>query len=202
MKKTAKNQQDPSIFEGNTPDTDTPQLQDPLKPVSAAESAQLRTSIATGQSPSPAAPADPLFDPVKAKRAFDTPGSASTLDTMGVIELLELRGQIDERLPARKLSDIDLEEELLLQFQRTKAFYDHVMGDDKVPANQRAQTANSCSAILEQLIKLQLVLYSAERVKAIESTLLRVLKAQPEDFQKQFFETYERALAAVQAGAA
>lgn len=117
--------------------------------------------------------------------------SIAGLDLNG---LLELRGRIDERLPARSLADLDLEEEVLLQFARTKQLYDDVVASKDTPANQKAQVANSCSAILEQLVKMQGKIYSAERMKAIEGAIIRTLRSFPDDVQKRFFETYERAL--------
>lgn len=127
----------------------------------------------------------------------------SVLSQMSLQELLELRAAIDRRLPARKLSDLDIEEELLLQFHRTKDLYDRVVQEDAgTPANQRAQVANSCSAILEQLIRMQTRLYSAERIKLIEQVLIRTMKEEPEEVQKRFFERYERALTEASLGSA
>ncbi len=116
------------------------------------------------------------------------------LETLSVNELLEWRASIDKLLPARSLAELDLEEEVLLQFARTKALYDRVAEDSNTPANQRAQVANSCTSILDQLIKMQAKLYGAERVKALEQVLIRVLKTLPEAAQTEFFSRYERAL--------
>lgn len=146
------------------------------------------------------APKTGLFDRsqmVKPLGGSSDEPAGKVLEKHTLSELLELRAEIDVLLPPRKLSDMDLEEELLLQFARTKGLYDTVGKDEKVPANQRAQVANSCTAILEQLIKMQKLLYGAERIKALEQTLIRVLKAFPEDLQAKFFELYERALIAV-----
>jgi hypothetical protein len=121
-------------------------------------------------------------------------GALVPLEQLSLHALLDLRAQIDERLPARSLGEIDLEEELLLQFARTKSLFEAVVEDDKTPANQRAQVANSCSAILEQLVKMEAKLYSSERVKALEQVLVRALKTLPEAQQVAFFERYERAL--------
>lgn len=129
-----------------------------------------------------------------------TPGTAEgagalvSIDKLSLTELLELRADIDAALPPRALADLDLEEEVLLQFARTKALYDRISEDNTVPANQRAQVANSCTSILDQLIKMQARLYSAERVKSLEQVLIKVLKTLPEATQTDFFERYERAL--------
>lgn len=186
--KPTQNQQNSAVSTAKGPDTDTVQK--------GVQSTGL-TSGDDGKTP-----AGPLFNPERALRGFEKAVAPPVLDTLNVSELLDLRAEIDLRLPARKLSDIDLEEELLMQFARTRAFYDAIIGDTNTPANQRAQVANSCSAILEQLIKLQLKLFSAERVKAIELTIIRVLKELPEATQLRFFELYERALEQAQEKAA
>jgi len=107
-------------------------------------------------------------------------------------DLLALRSQIDERLPARALVDLDLEEELVIQFQQTKGLLNRVMIDEGVPANQKAQVINSCSSVLGQITKMQTELYSAERVKALEAALIKTLLTLPEATQIAFFAEYER----------
>lgn len=133
------------------------------------------------------------------KRVSESQESRGVVDaipvaTMSLPELLDLRARVDRYLPPRSLAEIDLEEELLLQFARTKSLYDTVVEDSETPANQRAQVANSCTAILEQLIKMQTKLYGAERVKALEQVLVKVMKTLPETTQREFFDRYERAL--------
>lgn len=146
------------------------------------------------------APKAGLFDlgkferPLGGETATAAPETDVSLDGLDLNGLLELRGRIDARLPPRSLAELDLEEEVLLQFARTKQLYDDVVIDKGTPANQKAQVANSCSAILAQLVKMQETIYSAERMKAIEGAVIRTLRAFPEDLQKRFFETYERAL--------
>lgn len=146
-----------------------------------------------------------LFDASKLSQPLASPEGTDRLvplETLPLNELLELRARIDALLPARSLSDLDLEEEVLLQFARTKGLYDDVIKDIGTPANQRAQVANSCTAILDQLIKMQKALYSAERVKALEGALIRTLKEVSEEVQARFFEIYERALASTSQKAA
>lgn len=144
----------------------------------------------------------PFFDPSKLDQALGkqkeavAPAALAPYSGMSVSELLEQRAAIDALLPARSLAEVDIEEEVLLQFARTKALYDAISSDKEVPANQRAQVANSCTAILDQLIKMQARIYGAERIKAIESALIRTLRAFDEAVQARFFELYERALEA------
>lgn len=147
----------------------------------------------------PNPPKAPLFDLgalSKPLAGAEARGPLVPLEKLDLNELLDLRSQIDERLPPRRLADLDLEEEVMLQFARTKLLYNNVIADGGTPANQRAQVANSCTAILDQLIKMQTRLYDAGRVQALEQALVRTMREQPEAVQERFFELYERNLAA------
>lgn len=139
-----------------------------------------------------------LFDLGKGKTPFDgtsSPSELVALETLSLLELLEWRAAIDKLLPARQLSDLDLEEEVLLQYAQTKRLYVEVAQDSKTPANQKAQVANSCTTILDQLIKMQRRLYAAERVKSMESALIKTLRELGDDkIYARFFEIYEKAL--------
>jgi hypothetical protein len=139
-----------------------------------------------------------LFDLSKGKGPLDSDydrGEAVELDKLSLTELLRLRADIEALLPPRQLSDLNLEEEVLLQFQQTKALYSRVAEDKNTPANQKAQVANSCTTILDQLIKMQRRLYAAERVKAMESALIKSLRELGEErVSARFFAIYERAL--------
>ena len=110
---------------------------------------------------------------------------------MPVDALLELRAKIDEHLPATALKDMNLETELVVQFQTVKALQSRVLEDDETPANQQAQVANSCASTLQQLAKMQGEQYTAERFKQIENLLVRLLNSWPDDMTKDFFRQYE-----------
>lgn len=99
---------------------------------------------------------------------------------MSVEELLALRAEIEEALPARHLKDLDLEKELVFQFLQVKTLQADTMSDDEAPANQKAQVANACASTLGQLAKAQSEIYSAERMKAVEQILIRTLRRYPE----------------------
>jgi hypothetical protein len=115
-----------------------------------------------------------------------------SVETMSVGQLLELRARVQARLPM-KLSDLDLEAELMLQYTQGKLLLNLVSTDEDTPANQKAQVQNSCAATLEQLVKLQTRLYDAERMKRIEQALIKAVKAHlPLEGQEQFFAAYEK----------
>ena len=120
------------------------------------------------------------------------------LETMTPDELLDLLDRVTALLPATKLSEVNLAEELVLQFQRVKAVQAKVIEPGSgVSAQQKAAVVNACGAALQHLVKLQTDLYNAERLKNIEQVLIRVIKDQPEKLQRAFFKQYEQALAAL-----
>jgi hypothetical protein len=121
-------------------------------------------------------------------------GAVAPLDveTMSLDQLLKLRAEIDGRLPASSLKDIDLEHELVVQFITVKNLQSSVIDDKDVQANQKAQVANSCASTLQQLVKMQTEFYTAERFKEIENHLIASLRDLPPEASEQFLDAYER----------
>jgi hypothetical protein len=117
-----------------------------------------------------------------------------SLDTFTLQDLLRLRADIDRRLPARSIRDIDLSSELVLQFMAAQELQNTVLHDKDVPANQKAQTMNSTAAVLGQIAKLQQDVYTTERLKTIEGKLIEALNTLPKEQQDAFFTVYEAAL--------
>ena len=115
--------------------------------------------------------------------------------------LAALSGHTQQEHTTRLLSDyqeltadtINLESELLAQYNKAKKLLHDAEYDEEVPLNQKAQVVNSATAILGALIKNQAELYNLERIKKIESVLLRTLQAFPE-MQEVFLRDYEQAL--------
>lgn len=136
--------------------------------------------------------------------AFFSPSTASgdvidvnvdvNLDNFTLQDLLKLRADIDRRLPAKHLRDVNLERELILQHQATLELQNQVMSDSDVPANQRAQVANAVASILQQLIKLQETVHTTERLKRIEGKLIEALNGLPKQQQESFLAVYEEVL--------
>ena len=90
-------------------------------------------------------------------------------------------------------ASLNLETELLSQYNEARRLIHIATYDDEVPVNQKAQAVNTATTVLAALIKSQADLYSLERVKKIEATLLDVLKEFP-DMQEPFMKAYEIAL--------
>jgi uncharacterized protein (UPF0147 family) len=116
----------------------------------------------------------------------------ATLGEMTRDQLLELKELLDQRLPTMSLSELNLEHELLLQYERVKQLQQDVLNDDSVPANQRAQVANSVASTLQHLIKMQTEYSTAERFKAIEALMIKAMKRLPIEVATEFLAEYER----------
>jgi len=114
------------------------------------------------------------------------------LKKFNVSELIELLRRVKRMLPSTKLKDLDLEEELVLHFLNLKELMTDILYDEDVPANQKAQIANSCASLLQQMTKSQAMIYSAERVKRMEGALLKALHGLPQDILESFIDRYER----------
>lgn len=97
-----------------------------------------------------------------------------------------MHAAIESVLPVKDLKDMDLSRELVLQVQSLRQLQDLVQQEESnVPANQRAQVANSLSSALVNLVKLQATVYSSERFKLAESFLIEFLNELPSDEERQ-----------------
>lgn len=131
------------------------------------------------------------FESQKATQAAK-PFSLESLDTA---QLLSLREAIEARLPARRLSELDLEKETVVQMMQARATLATLLASGEDP-HKVAPTLNALTTLLAQLSKLQADLYSSERVKAMESALIATMQSQPDEVKAKFFDTYERLYAA------
>jgi hypothetical protein len=116
------------------------------------------------------------------------------LSNLNPDQLLELRMDIDQLLPVKHLKDLNLQRELVLQLLNTQRLQNEVMRDDEVPANQKGQIAGQVASILNTLGKLQIDVYSSERLKQVEGVLIGVLNTLPTEQQEEFLTVYEKAL--------
>lgn len=111
-----------------------------------------------------------------------------------VADLLALRAAIDAQLPARALKDLNLEEELCLQFAVAREVQAKAMEDPDIPLNQVAQVLNTVGNTLEQLRATQEKFLNQERLKKIEAILGKVLSKLPADAAEDFINEYEKEL--------
>ena len=108
------------------------------------------------------------------------------LASMNEAALIDLRSQLDSHLTL-KLSDINLAEELALQFKQAKALYNNIAEDEETAA----QVLNTVTSIIATITKAQAELYNAERLKKLEIAVLKALKTLPLPEQEAFFELYK-----------
>lgn len=89
--------------------------------------------------------------------------------------------------------NLNLEHELLEQYNRARKILHEASYDDSIAVNQKAAALNSATSIISALTRTQAELYSLERIKKIETVLIEVLKKFPE-LQQEFLARYEEAL--------
>jgi hypothetical protein len=90
----------------------------------------------------------------------------------------------------RNLSEMNLEEELVAQYNAIKRLQAEVMNDPDVPANQKAQVANAVAATIRMLVDTQTNFYTHERQKRLEGILIRCMKAWPVEQAQAFLDLY------------
>lgn len=97
-----------------------------------------------------------------------------------------------QRIRVDQLKDLNLEVELLEQYNTAKDYLDDI--PEGTPANQVAQVMNTITAILRDVVKMQTDLYNAERIKIMEDCIIQAMKGAPATVQDEFFEVYQRLL--------
>lgn len=123
---------------------------------------------------------------------FRSPHDLPDLSDKSVQELLDLRRAIDKALPSTSLQQMNLEEELVLQYHQVMELQTKTMSSEEIPANQQAQVANAVAGILQQLVRMQSEFHTAERFKAMESLMLKYIKKLPIEVAEAFLDEYER----------
>jgi hypothetical protein len=155
-------------------------------PVEAAQAPAMATfEASTGRSPSGVG-----GDRLRGRDGRGKPVMNWSIYT--VAELVRFRDEITQHLPPLSLSELNLEEETLLQYHTLRELQGDVLSDDDVPANQRAQVANSVATTLKTLGDQQIALYNSERFKEIENLLIRQLSKLPEETAAEFLTGYEQ----------
>lgn len=115
------------------------------------------------------------------------------IEKLSEAELVELRHEIDLRLQL-DLDQMDLSEELALQYRQAKALQQEVQGDKQTPANQKAQIFNSVRAQLAEIVKQQESVYSMERLKVYEVAFVKATRLLTAEARDAFFDLYGRFL--------
>jgi hypothetical protein len=118
-------------------------------------------------------------------------GYIPDIDNLSIPQLLILRTKIEDRMPASRLTDLNLEQELVYQYVQVKNILADLQENSLGTASNLAQLCNSIAAALAQLVRLQGELYNSERFKQIEQLLIKILREWPAKNIHKFFETYE-----------
>lgn len=92
------------------------------------------------------------------------------------------------------LETIEVGGELAFLYTKARRLLEIVLVDDQTPANQKSQVMNSALAMIERISKTRTDLYSAERMRKLEQTIIKTLRDFPRELQEQFLEAYERNL--------
>ncbi len=125
-----------------------------------------------------------------ALRAGDSP--KGSLQDLSKGDLRKLYKEIGGLLSKEGLGALNLEDELVSQYEKTRDLLDTTLLDDGTPANQKSQVCNSVVAILAQLVKLQADFYTSERFRSIENIMIKYMKSLSKDEAEKFLNEYER----------
>ena len=132
---------------------------------------------------------------IPATRPITLPVDSIDLSQYTPAELTRLKGKVEARLPQPE--SLDLQAELIAQFQSAKALFVEAQQDRDTPVNQLASVCNTAAALLKQLAATQIDLYTAERNRCMEAALIDLLKeADPED-REAFLADYAARLEAI-----
>lgn len=142
-----------------------------------------------------------MFDPekprvnLKNEEKAPKPGRSPILwEHMTDAERLAHYQDLREFLPAIALKDMNVEQELMLQYQTLKAAQRDALDDQETTTSAKASISNSVSSTLAKVASLQIEIYSSERFKMIELALIRMLSRWPEEQVKDFLDEYKKVI--------
>lgn len=107
-------------------------------------------------------------------------------------EIINLMNRCREALPPMVLAEMNLEEELVMQYRTVQALQQDTLEDNFVEPNKKATVVNACGNALAQIVKLQTELHTAERFKTIEGLMIKAIKQLPVEVMNDFLDNYER----------
>lgn len=97
------------------------------------------------------------------------------------------------------LDQLDLKQELLLNYKRTAQFIENAQtfnesSAEPIPINQISQLLNTHHTTLKEIIKMQQEVHSIEKIKLVERVVIEVIKTLPDEVQDAFLTRYQAAL--------
>lgn len=133
----------------------------------------------------------------EAGRAAAATFSLDTLDVgaLSINERLKLHTAIEASLPAKSLKEVSLEKTLIMQLLAAQELQKNVLEDKEATPTQKSQVTNTLTTVINELSKLQIKLFSSERMKEIEAVLIDTVNDHMTEEQRQFFmREYRRRL--------
>jgi len=118
---------------------------------------------------------------------MNLPIDSIDLDAYSEAEKIALFNRLQSLLPVA-IGELNLETEIILQLHLAKAMQSEAK-TSSAPLNQKAQVANTITAILRQLVDMQAILNTTETIKKIERILLETLEKFPK-LQESFLKLY------------
>lgn len=115
------------------------------------------------------------------------------VEQLSEAELMELRHEIDLRI-GLDLGQLNLSEELALQFRQAKNLLNSVQNDKDVATNQKAQIFNAVRGQLTAIIEQQETVWSMERLKTFEVAFVKVAHLLDAEQREVFFDLYGKYL--------
>ena len=119
--------------------------------------------------------------------SMNLPVDSIDLDAYSEAERIALLNRLQVTLPIAT-GELNLEAEIVMQLHLAKAMQSTAQSSS-APLNQKAQVANTITAILRQLVDMQAILNTTETIKKIERVLLETLNEFPK-LQELFLERY------------
>ena len=117
-----------------------------------------------------------------------------TWESMPEDLLLQYYAEIRQSLGDRNLANVDMESELVLQMQAATALQGRIVSDANQDPSKQAAVINATSRILQQVAELQAAIYTSERLKKIESRLIKYMRSLDQDEARAFLTAYEQIL--------
>ena len=93
--------------------------------------------------------------------------------------------------PVTSFDKLNFQDELLDQYIKAKKLRDTLDTDPEATLAGKAAVYNSVSTIIERLTKLKTDIYNAERLKALENTLIECLQETDQALTDKFLALYE-----------
>lgn len=119
----------------------------------------------------------------------------SEIQSLPVEALVFLGDFIQGLLPPVDVQSIDVNVLIANQLRSAQALQSVTLASQWTPANQKAQTLNATTGVIEKLVKMQVEAYNIETVKALERAVVLTFRGRHdgEELMDAFKENYERA---------